>query len=174
MVWYEEDCNFHRKQKLWWKNWSPLCLFLDVRNCAIWQLESSSWDYNTKSQVVDTMKVFQYQLECNERGSLVCDDARQNFHSYCETHNSFWKSVVLHVCINARPKIVSYFWSWLYYWLVLSWCLIVNDTAMFCWVLTKTTLYTALSLVFSTNVVCVKIRQKHGSIKYHDKTKQLV
>ena len=32
--------------------------------------------------------------------------------------------------------------------------------------------YTALSLVFSTNVVCVKTQQKHCSIKHHDKTKE--
>ena len=29
-------------------------------------------------------------------------------------------------------------------------------------------MYTALSLVFSTNVVCVKTQQKHG-IKHHNK-----
>ena len=32
--------------------------------------------------------------------------------------------------------------------------------------------YTALSLVFSTNVVCVKTQQIHCSIKHHDETKQ--
>ena len=32
--------------------------------------------------------------------------------------------------------------------------------------------YSALSPVFSTNVVCVKTQQKHASIKHHDKTKQ--
>ena len=33
-------------------------------------------------------------------------------------------------------------------------------------------MYTTLSLVFSTNVVCVKTQQKHCSMKHHDKTKQ--
>ena len=32
--------------------------------------------------------------------------------------------------------------------------------------------YSALSPVFSTNVVCVKTQQKHARIKHHDRTKQ--
>ena len=36
----------------------------------------------------------------------------------------------------------------------------------------KVLTYTALSLVFSTNEVCVKTQQKHCCIKHHDKTKQ--
>ena len=32
--------------------------------------------------------------------------------------------------------------------------------------------YSALSLVFSTNVVCVKTQQKHARIQHHDRTKQ--
>ena len=33
-------------------------------------------------------------------------------------------------------------------------------------------IYSALSPVFSTNVVCVKTQQKHARIKHHDRTKQ--
>ena len=58
--WYDmsEDCNFHRNRTFWWKNWSPFCLFLDLKNCPIWQL--------------DCIKLSYYCLEYNERG-LVCN-----------------------------------------------------------------------------------------------------
>ena len=63
LVWYEEwGLQFSQKSDIWYKNWSPFCLFLDFKICAIWQL-----DY----------KVSWYQLECNER-ELVWNEACPN------------------------------------------------------------------------------------------------
>ena len=48
-----------------------------------------------------------------------------------------WIGIIVFWNSSGRHAIVSYFLSWLYYCLVLSWCLIL---ACFCWVLTQTTL----------------------------------
>ena len=38
--WYEEwGLQFSQKSDIWYKNWSPFCLFLDFRNGAFWQLD---------------------------------------------------------------------------------------------------------------------------------------
>ena len=64
VVWYEEwGLQFSQKSDIWYKNWSPFCLFFDLKICAIQQL--------------DYIKVSQYQLECNERG-IVCNEACPN------------------------------------------------------------------------------------------------
>ena len=55
-----EDCNFHRNQTFGRRIDHLYCLFLDLKNCAIWQL--------------DWIKVSLYQLKCNER-RLVCNEA---------------------------------------------------------------------------------------------------
>ena len=51
-----------------------------------------------------------------------------------------------------------------------------NDTIIISWLFSfrviQATVYSALSPVFSTNVVCVKTQQKYASIKHHDIPKQ--
>ena len=38
--WYEEwGLPISQKSDIWYKNWSPFCLFLDFRNGAFWQLD---------------------------------------------------------------------------------------------------------------------------------------
>ena len=41
VVWYDEEWGLQYSQKsdIWYKNWSPFCLFLDLKICAIWQLD---------------------------------------------------------------------------------------------------------------------------------------
>ena len=56
--------------------------------------------------------------------------------------------------------------------LTFFWCFFVPRYTLLAGSRSHTMKNTALSLVFSTNVVCVKTQQKHDSIKHHVNTKQ--
>ena len=75
MIWGVRIAIFTVKSDIWYKNWSPFCLFLDLKICAIWQL--------------DYIKVSQYQLECNERG-LVCNEACLNLSQLLRVWYFMW------------------------------------------------------------------------------------
>ena len=39
MIWEVRIAIFTEIRHIWYKNWSPFCLFLDLKICAIWQLD---------------------------------------------------------------------------------------------------------------------------------------
>ena len=107
----------------------------------------------------------------------------QSLHSYWE-NNSFWKTLWWDMWAMMHASKVSWIgitvcgraceqWCKVTWIGIIVFCNRMEDMPLYhIFKLIILLFYSALSPMFSTNVVCVKTQQKHARIKHHDRTKQ--